>query len=167
MQKVTEKHKLDDDTRTITKLLDIPWSTIKFIIRKWREYGTCQQQAILKNGCARRGRVARPPRLLWRTFKLPRLNWLFIHLFHRGQCKILKVKKKCNPVWKITAAKFNHLVWRLKLDDCRKSRLWSHQSVCLVVHMLFGLIMSQTLVEASHTHLCFFMLYVSTFVMTQ
>ncbi len=37
---VIEKHKAGDGYKKTSKSLDIPWSTVKSTIKKWKEYGT-------------------------------------------------------------------------------------------------------------------------------
>ena len=40
-QKVVEKNKSRDGYKNIPKSLSIPESSVKSIIKKWKEYGTC------------------------------------------------------------------------------------------------------------------------------
>ncbi|XP_072127656.1 activating transcription factor 7-interacting protein 1-like isoform X7 [Mobula birostris] len=61
-EKVIEKHKSGDGYKKISKSLNIPWSTVKSIIKKWKEYGAAvnlpRTGRPLKLGdCARRGLV--------------------------------------------------------------------------------------------------------------
>ncbi len=37
---IVERHKSGDGYRRISKVLDIPWNTVKTVIIKWRKYGT-------------------------------------------------------------------------------------------------------------------------------
>ncbi|XP_059809494.1 activating transcription factor 7-interacting protein 1-like isoform X6 [Hypanus sabinus] len=62
-EKVIEKHKSGDGYKKISKSLNIPWSTVKSIIKKWKEYGaavnlprTGRPQKL--GDCARRGLVS-------------------------------------------------------------------------------------------------------------
>ena len=38
--KVVERHRSGDGNENITKALNIPWSMVKTIIKKWKGYGT-------------------------------------------------------------------------------------------------------------------------------
>ena len=37
-EKVIEKYKLGDGYKNISKSVNIPWSSVKSIIKKWKEY---------------------------------------------------------------------------------------------------------------------------------
>ena len=43
--KVVERHRSGDGYKNILKALNIPWSTVKTIIKKWKEYGYNQGPA--------------------------------------------------------------------------------------------------------------------------
>ena len=51
--KVVERHRSGEGYKKISKALNIPWSTVKSIIKKWKVYGTTQN--LLRAG--------RPPKL--------------------------------------------------------------------------------------------------------
>ena len=38
--KVVERHRSGDGYKNISKNLNIPWSTVKTVIKKWKAYGT-------------------------------------------------------------------------------------------------------------------------------
>ena len=38
--KVVERHRAGDGYKKISKALNIPWSTVKTMIKKWKAYGT-------------------------------------------------------------------------------------------------------------------------------
>ena len=40
-EKVIEKYKSGEGYKKMSKALNIPWSSVKSIIKKWKEYGTC------------------------------------------------------------------------------------------------------------------------------
>ena len=40
--KVVERHRSGEGYKKISKALNIPWSTVKSIIKKWKVYGTTQ-----------------------------------------------------------------------------------------------------------------------------
>lgn len=42
-KKVTKKQRLGDRDKQIPKSLKIPWSAIKSIFEKWKQYGTCKK----------------------------------------------------------------------------------------------------------------------------
>ncbi len=47
--KVVERHRSGEGYKKISKALNIPWSTVKSIIKKWKVYGTTQN--LLRAGC--------------------------------------------------------------------------------------------------------------------
>ena len=40
-EKVIEKYKSGEGYKKMSKALNIPWNSVKSIIKKWKEYGTC------------------------------------------------------------------------------------------------------------------------------
>src|SRR4029434_3119067 len=40
-ERVIEKYKSGEGYQIMSKALNIPWSSVKSIIKKWKEYGTC------------------------------------------------------------------------------------------------------------------------------
>src|SRR4029434_8392040 len=40
-EKVFEKYKSGQGYKKMSKALNIPWNSVKSIIKKWKEYGTC------------------------------------------------------------------------------------------------------------------------------
>ena len=46
--KVVERHRSGDGYTYISKALNIPWSTVKIIIKKWKAYGTTK--AVPRSG---------------------------------------------------------------------------------------------------------------------
>src|SRR4029434_5087862 len=40
-EKVIEKYKSGEEYKKMSKALNIPWNSVKSIIKKWKEYGTC------------------------------------------------------------------------------------------------------------------------------
>src|SRR4029434_7582182 len=40
-EKVIEKYKSGEGYKKMSKALNIPWKSVKSILKKWKEYGTC------------------------------------------------------------------------------------------------------------------------------
>ena len=54
--KVVERHSSADGYKNISKALNMPWSTVKTIIKKWKAYGTrCLDQAVPPNSMTKQG----------------------------------------------------------------------------------------------------------------
>ena len=56
--KVVERHRSGDGYKNISKALNLPWSTVKTIIKKWNEHGTTKallDQAIPLNWMIKQG----------------------------------------------------------------------------------------------------------------
>lgn len=59
-EKITEKFKSGDRYKKISLLLSSPWSTVKSIVKKWKQYGTCVNLRLGGRACC----TALPPVLL-------------------------------------------------------------------------------------------------------
>jgi transposase len=78
-----EKYRAGLGYRKISETLNIPWSTIKSIIKKWKEYGTTTNLP----------RVGRPPKLTDQAISVHRTT--LSHTLHRAGL-YGRVAKKAN-----------------------------------------------------------------------
>ena len=84
--KIVEKHRSGDGYKNISKALNIPWSTVKRIINKWKVYGTTK--TLPRSGRPSKLDDQGRRRLIRETIKRPMATLKELHAFlaKTGHC---------------------------------------------------------------------------------
>ena len=84
--KVVERHRSGDGYKHISKALNIPWSTVKTIIKKWKTYGITN--TLPRSGCSSKLDDQARRRLIRKATKRPMALLKELHAFmaKNGHC---------------------------------------------------------------------------------